>query len=236
MSCDLIEAREYLLQAVCQDLHHEWVQTRMQYRNCTGDISNEDGKLTCRRDMKRTVVPILGQLDVGIQGSNDGLYRGAPLGQATWTFTDGAPETIVMAQTSDGFLWRGGDSGLFCFDGRQFEPFHSPFGDQLLSTRISALYAPPSGGLWIGYQFGGISFLDKGRLRHYTGSFAGSNGPILFIVQDRGEILWAGTETGLWRLERSGWKHIDAEWNVPQRIVTNLELSPDGALWVSVDR
>jgi ligand-binding sensor domain-containing protein len=87
------------------------------------------------------------------------------VGHDSWTFKDGAPSDVTcLAQTNDGFLWLGGPNGLFRFDGTRFEPFNSPFGDRLLSTNLYSLFAPPSGGLWIGYTFGGFSFLDKGRV------------------------------------------------------------------------
>ena len=90
------------------------------------------------------------------------------LGHDYWTYKDGAPGDIQsLAQTSGGFLWLGSPSGLFRFDGTRFERFSSPFGDQLLSTNVMALLAPPSGGLWIGYTFGGFSFLENGRLTNY---------------------------------------------------------------------
>ena len=74
------------------------------------------------------------------------------VGHDFWGFKDNAPQgTQSIAQTSDGFLWLGTPTGLYRFDGTRFELFHSPFGDQLLSTNVSALFAPPSGGLWIGY-------------------------------------------------------------------------------------
>src|SRR5262249_34261335 len=85
------------------------------------------------------------------------------IGHDFWGFKDNAPQgTIALAQTTDGFLWCGAPTGLYRFDGTRFELFHSPFGDQLLSTNIRALFAPPSGGLWIGYTFGGFSFLNNG--------------------------------------------------------------------------
>jgi ligand-binding sensor domain-containing protein len=59
-----------------------------------------------------------------------------------------------LAQTTDGFLWLGGPSGLFRFDGTRFERFHALSGDQLLSTDVYAVSAVPSGGLWVGYAFG----------------------------------------------------------------------------------
>jgi len=87
-----------------------------------------------------------------------------------WTFKDGAPENIyALAQTTDGFLWLGTPKGLFRFDGTRFEPFHSSFGGHLASTSITGLYAPASGGLWIGYQFGGTSFVDHAIVTNYGG-------------------------------------------------------------------
>src|SRR5678815_4860017 len=88
--------------------------------------------------------------------SNDDLQ----LLHDAWTFKDGAPENIyALAQTTDGFLWLGTPKGLFRFDGTRFELFRSAFGTHLASTSITALYAPASGGLWIGYQFGGTCFV-----------------------------------------------------------------------------
>src|SRR5271165_1254242 len=63
------------------------------------------------------------------------------VGHDFWGFKEGAPESVVaLAQTSDGFLWLGAATGLFRFDGTRFELFHSPFGDQLLSTNVSSLF------------------------------------------------------------------------------------------------
>jgi len=70
------------------------------------------------------------------------------VGHDVWTFKEGAPEDVIaLAQTADGFLWLGTPTGLVRFDGTRFEPFHSPFGDKLLSTNIYSLLAAPSGGL-----------------------------------------------------------------------------------------
>jgi hypothetical protein len=91
------------------------------------------------------------------------------VGHDFWGFKENAPQgTEAFAQTSEGFLWLGSPSGLYRFDGARFELFHSPFGDQLLSTNVSTLFAAPSGGLWIGYTFGGFSFLINGRLTNYS--------------------------------------------------------------------
>ena len=49
------------------------------------------------------------------------------VGHDFWSFNQGAPPDIAcLAQTNDGFLWLGGQNGLFRFDGTRFEPFSSP--------------------------------------------------------------------------------------------------------------
>jgi signal transduction histidine kinase/ligand-binding sensor domain-containing protein len=154
------------------------------------------------------------------------------VGHDSWTFQDGAPEEIfALAQTDDGFLWLGSETGLVRFDGRRFEPFRSPFGDQLLSTVVYALFAPPSGGLWIGYRFGGFSFVKHGRVTNYETVLGAPTGTVLGFAQDRDGILWAATANGLWRFNRGGWEHVGAEWNAPKEGVLNIGFDSDGILW-----
>jgi ligand-binding sensor domain-containing protein len=68
---------------------------------------------------------------------------------------------MAIAQTADGFLWVGTLTGLFRYDGARFD---SSVGDRLPSPSVRALLAEPNGGLWIGYNFGGVSFLVDGQL------------------------------------------------------------------------
>jgi len=54
-----------------------------------------------------------------------------------WSFREGAPQVVEsLAQTTDGYLWLGTESGLYRFDGVRFERFQSPFGDSLPATDI----------------------------------------------------------------------------------------------------
>jgi PAS domain S-box-containing protein len=150
------------------------------------------------------------------------------LGHDSWTFNEGAPtEVQCLAQTNDGFLWLGGPNGLFRFDGTRFESFSSPSGDRLLSTNLYSLFAPPSGGLWVGYVLGGFTFLDKGRVTNY----ASETGTVYGFAQDREGIIWAATSSGLWRFDHSGWQHIGVEWNAPAGSITRVGFDRKGILW-----
>ena len=150
-----------------------------------------------------------------------------------WTFKDGAPEEpTAFAQTADGYLWVGSPAGLFRFDGVRFELFRSPFGDSLPSTSVSTLLAAKDG-LWVGYEFGGFSFLKNGRVKN----FAESTSSVTGFAQDEHGIIWAASNTGpsrsgLWRFDGSSWQRIGAEWNVPERAVAHVGFDRDGILWV----
>lgn len=153
------------------------------------------------------------------------------VGHDFWGFKEGAPGDVdALAQTSDGFLWLGSPSGLFRFDGTRFELFHSPFGDEFLSTNVFTLFAPPSGGLWIGYVFGGFSFVKDGKVTNY-GETASTTGNVRNFAQDKDGKVWAATTTGLWRFDLSHWQHIGPETGLPPGPLVDMRIDREGTLW-----
>lgn len=246
LTCVILDARGNDLRAVCEARNGDWIDTELQNpRTCATDIANDNGKLTCNR---KKIAPPAQFLDLfGEGGPEFGQApvkgAGAPtqagnwqLQHDSWRFKDGAPENVrALAQTSDGFLWVGSSAGLYRFDGSKFDLFRSPFGEDLLSTNISSLCALPSGGLWIGYLFGGASFLDEGRVKNYGGEFATNGGSIWSMTQDKDGIVWAAASSGLWRFDHSRWEHVGAEWNVPLKSAVEVAIDQDGNLWVGGD-
>jgi len=153
------------------------------------------------------------------------------VGHDFWGFKEGSPgDVFALAQASDGFLWLGTATGLFRFDGTRFGRFHSPFGDQLLSTTVYSLFAPPTGGLWIGYAFGGFSFIKDGKVTNYgeTGSATGS---VREFAQDKDGIVWAATMHGLWRFDHSQWHEVGPELGLSSGPFIDVRFDREGTLW-----
>jgi signal transduction histidine kinase/ligand-binding sensor domain-containing protein len=243
LSCVMIDMGATNLRAMCRTLKGDWLTTELHNPGRCGDIENIDGHLTCQSPVAgKDSPPEEKPFEESASGIDELLGIPFPippenwqLVHKVWTFKDGAPENVVaLAQTSEGFLWLGGIDGLFRFDGKRFELFHSPFGEQFLSTNIYSLFAPPSGGLWIGYGFGGVSFLNNGRVKNYEAETS-ATGTIWEFAQDPGGNVWAAATSGLWRYDGSHWQHIGTEWNVPAQRALEVLLDREGNLWAHVD-
>ncbi|MGA8672227.1 MAG: two-component regulator propeller domain-containing protein [Terracidiphilus sp.] len=110
-------------------------------------------------------------------------------GHTAWKVRDGFINGIIdsFAQTPDGYLWLGADSGLYRFDGvGRPVPWQPPAGQQLPSSLIRDLLVSRDGTLWIGTQKGLAKWKD-GRLTtlpELAGQIVGK------VFQDRLGTVW----------------------------------------------
>jgi len=157
--------------------------------------------------------------------------------QDLWAFKDGAPVSpTALAQTTDGYLWVGDSAGLLRFDGTRFELFRAASGEPLQSNYVSALSAADDG-LWVGYWFGGFSFIKSGRVRN----FVDATGTVTGFALDQKGVVWAGSQvskgkSGLWRFNGSSWENAGEHWNFPAQPVAHLGFDRQGNLWVLTGR
>ena len=121
-------------------------------------------------------------------------------GHTAWTLRDGSllayPKTI--AQTPDGYLWLGTESGMLRFDGVRFTRWRPPQGRTLPSANVLRLLVTRDGALWIGTAKGLARWKD-GSLTEYS-DFAGHY--VGALVEDRRATVWVGASApdGLGRL------------------------------------
>jgi PAS domain S-box-containing protein len=108
-------------------------------------------------------------------------------GHTAWRLEDGvfAGTPNVIAQTTDGYLWIGTQSGLTRFDGVRFVSWKPPDGKELPSFRINSLLGARDGSLWIGTTMG-LARWQNGELTNYRDP-AGS---IMAILEDNAGTIW----------------------------------------------
>ncbi len=154
-----------------------------------------------------------------------------------WTRQDSQlpGSVLALAQTLDGNLWVGTESGLLRFDGVRFLPWRAPLGQQFASEYINALAAGRSGGLWIGTREGVSHWKGDGVQNYQTSK--GSGGPgVTAILVDRGGTVWVGTagyrSGGLCRVERNLLHCYSARGSLPGFGVLSLLEDRSGSLWL----
>src|SRR5262245_420068 len=104
---------------------------------------------------------------------------------SAWRVQEGAFESAptAIAQTVDGYLWIGTDSGLVRYDGVRFVRWTPPEGQRLLSSLIVSLLSSSDGTLWIGTAAGLQSWKDNTLQEHVSGRIG-------VILEDRQHRVW----------------------------------------------
>ncbi len=143
----------------------------------------------------RRVAILLGALAAGC-GCSFALNPALDISQyahTAWRVRDGfsVGTIFAMAQTPDGYLWLGAESGLFRFDGIQSVPWQPPAGERLPSAPYSLLVTR-DGTLWIG-TFAGLVSWNGGKLTRYPE--LGTHF-VTSLLEDREGTVWAGTHGG----------------------------------------
>jgi len=151
----------------------------------------------------------------------------------SWTTRNGGPGVVHdLAQTSDGTLWIASDTGLFRFDGIHFVHVASPPGLRLSVDSANTLFAPRSGGLWIGVT--GLMFMKDGAIAEYVPGNELPDGTVRTIAEDADGAIWAGTSLGLARFANGRWQTVGSDWSLPPGTIEQLLVDHRGTLWVRV--
>ena len=162
--------------------------------------------------------------------------------RTAWLIQDGylRGAARAIAQTSDGYLWIGTESGLFRFDGARFQPWTFPDGAHLPSTEIHSLFGAHDGSLWIGTREGVAHLIDQKLV-----NFPSVRGKVFSILEDPSGIIWfslesAGTqgEGPICKVSGAAVRCLDASDGIVPIQCCPGPLARDrlGNLWVGTDK
>jgi signal transduction histidine kinase/ligand-binding sensor domain-containing protein len=155
----------------------------------------------------------------------------SPWSVRPWQTDDGLPNNQVtgLAQTSDGYLWIATPSRIVRFDGVAFEAFLTADFAPALNQRPAVLHATAKG-LWVGFDHGGVAYLERGTVRVFT---AGLPDRVpQSIVIDGGGTVWITYRAGVTvRLTTTGAITASAAEGYPGGYVASLASDAAGRLW-----
>jgi PAS domain S-box-containing protein len=170
----------------------------------------------------------------GAAPARDPPLQIAQYAHTAWTARDGYALGLVfaMAQRPDGFLWLGGEFGLFRFDGLRFIPWQPPAGQKLPDKPYSLLVSR-DGTLWIG-TFGGLVSWNGTELTHYPET---AKAAVTSLLEDREGTIWAAILADKGRLcaVRGGRTECHLQDGEFGRFVWSLAEDGAGVLWAGAD-
>lgn len=149
-----------------------------------------------------------------------------------WHKSDGAPTVNYnMTQDDKGMLWFASTDGVYRFDGVRFERLSAIDGNKLQSTNTNGILAVGSA-LWVGYNFGGVSVFDQGKVRHYGKQDGLPERTVKEIQVSRDGTIWMATWEGAYWLEKDKWLRVMPSDGLPGGECRSFMALQDGSLLI----
>jgi len=147
------------------------------------------------------------------------------------------PFPYSIIQDKDGFIWIGGENGLWRYSGTEFKHFHNNISDtnSLVYDFVWEVFEDSKGNIWAGTYGGGLSKYNPERdqftnYKHQqSDSLSISDNKIRGIEEDHNGNIWLGTNKGLNRLnpETGEFKHYGLEDGLADLTIRTIKQSND---------
>ena len=159
-------------------------------------------------------------------------------GHTSWTAKDGVSigAIFAMAQTRDGYLWLGSESGLYRFDGVHAVHWKPPAGENFNDLPY-ALLVTHDGTLWIG-TFTGLFSWNSSKLTQYAE--VGEHF-VTSLMEDREGTVWVGImgqtdpPTGQLCAVRNGRAQCYLQAGAFGTFVWSLSQDSSGTIWAGAE-
>ena len=154
-----------------------------------------------------------------------------------WQVPQGLPQGTIysIAQTRDGYLWLGTQTGLVRFDGVHFAPFESSGGAAPGNVWVRSLLEDGNGNLWAGTIGAGLFRLHNGVPQQFSMKNGLPSDNIRCLASSRNGDLWVCTENGLARFSKGTWFTFRGAQGLSTNNFRAADEARDGSIWFGGD-
>lgn len=139
-----------------------------------------------------------------------------------------AAEPLAMLEDRGGGVWIGtSDSGLFRYDGKNFESV------PVSHRQILSLLEDREGNIWVGTGGGGLARIQPRVVRLEGMQSALPFEPVQSLCEDGSGVVWAVTQNGALECRSNGlWRAVSAETNWPGGRAACVAADRSGGVWI----
>jgi ligand-binding sensor domain-containing protein len=150
-----------------------------------------------------------------------------------WTTENGLPSNSLLHihQSSDGYLWISGYSGLIRFDGNAFTVFNSSNTEAFESNVIRNLGEDKKGNLWMTTQGSGLVSYNNGKFTAYGKEIGMVNLYRALLVDDKDRVWSASPDFGWFYLQNGRFHFIDYKTSLKNIEVRSIVQDIYGTIW-----
>ncbi|MCR5482229.1 MAG: response regulator [Clostridia bacterium] len=142
--------------------------------------------------------------------------------------TSGLPasEANAIAQSSDGFLWIGGYSGLVRYDGNTFERIDLNKG----INSVVSLFVDSSDALWIGTNESGVARVKPNSLKMFSKEDGMGSASVRSMAEDADGNVYFATTNGVDYIDSRFKIHNIKDDRILYQNIQMIKAAPDGAV------
>ena len=159
----------------------------------------------------------------------DLIEKGSGYTCVLYNNTNGLPtsESNTAVQTSDGFIWIGGYSGLIRYNGNEFYRYPSTTG----ISSVVCLYVDSKDRLWIGTNDSGLAVMNGTEFKFYSRKDGLSSVSVRDITEDNDGNIIFSTTMGVAYVDKDGKLHNVEESRINKEYICDMETDENGTVY-----
>jgi len=127
-----------------------------------------------------------------------------------------------------GTVWAGTDSGLFRYNGSQWEKVQLP--EEVSGENVHTIVEDTKGRIWIGTEKG-LSVYDGKKWTHFDTTDGLIHNNVYSLAVDTRGNLWCGTEEGVSRFNGKSWQSYTKADGLADNMVYTVKADSKGNVW-----